>query len=272
MVDYGVAISLIVLSVFALFTDILAIIVIAHYFPFFHGTDVTLMSLMFAMAGNAIVVLPIPAFIEVLGKQWTSGLCTGYVWGFLTFRLSQMLSLAILTIHWSTLLKMSAERKSYFSTKLLKISIVFVWISSVLFGCLPLLGVADRSYNKDQTCKFLSFNLGTGFGLFFIIANIACMIVSIICATDATFLIKHMKRIAKTKYNTSRFHIPDSRADIPGQVINYVTERYHRLNFAWDLSRFVLVFVLIAFLLNHLPYTVSLFNTSHTNLTYFFFT
>jgi len=49
-----------VISPLALLADILAIFVIAHYFPYYHGTGVALISVISAMVGNTIVALPIP--------------------------------------------------------------------------------------------------------------------------------------------------------------------------------------------------------------------
>ena len=257
MIDFGIAITWMIISPLAFVTDVFAIVVIAHYFPFFHGTDVTLISILTAMAGNAVFVLPIPAFLELSGRSWNPSLCIGYLWCVFTFRLSQILSLMVISIHWSTLLKMSAQKKKYFSTKFLKITIVFIWICSAIFGILPLIGVADDEFNEKGTCKFLAFNVGGGYGLFFLIIIFTAMFVSILCASDAMILIKHMKVVAKTKYQAGRFHIPDRRSELPLHGNSSLAERYHRLQFAWDLSKFSLVFVILSFTVNNFPYAVS---------------
>ncbi|KAL4220939.1 hypothetical protein ACF0H5_019205 [Mactra antiquata] len=208
------------------------------------------------MAGNAILVLPIPAYLQIRDQQWTSSLCIGYSWCVLTFRLAQLLSLMVISIHWSTLLKMSAQKKKYFSTKFLKVTIVFIWICSAIFGLLPLIGVASDDFYENNKCKFLAFGIGTGYGLFFLIIIMISTFVSILCASDAMVLIKHMKAVAKTKYQAGRFHIPDRRADLPIQGNSSLAERYHRLQFAWDLSRFVLIFVVLSFAGNQVLYGV----------------
>lgn len=257
MYSFGIGLSWMIISPVALVTDILAIIVIAHYFPFFHGTDITLISIFIAMAGNAFLVLPIPAYLLIRGHQWTSNLCIGYSWCVLTLRLAQLLSLMVISIHWSTLLKMSAQKKKYFSTKFLKVTVVFIWICSAIFGLLPLIGVASDEFDKNNKCKFLAFGIGTGYSLFFLIIIMVSMFVSVLCASDAMILIKHMKSVAKTKYQAGRFHIPDRRADLPIQGNSSLAERYHRLQFACDLSRFVLIFVILSFAGNHMLYGVS---------------
>lgn len=262
MIDFGIAVSWMIISPVALVTDIIAIVIVSHYFPFFHGTDVTLISILIAMAGNAILVLPIPAYLEIKDDKWTSNLCIGYAWCVLTFRMAQILSLMVMSIHWSTLLKMSAQKKKYFSTKFLKITIVFIWICSVIFGLLPLIGIVGSEFNQEATsCQFLAFNIGAGYGFYFLIIIFTAMFVSVLCASDAMILIGHMKVIAKTKYQTGRFHIPDRRADIPMHENSSLAERHHRLQFAWDLSKFALVFVLLAFSINQLPYAVSAVTT-----------
>ena len=257
MVDYAHALSWMIVSPIAMLTDILAIVIIAHYYPFFHGTDVMMTSLLCAMTANAALVLPIPAFMELKGMPWNPSLCIGYVWCFITFRLAQIMSLIGISIHWSAMLKVSAERKNYFSTKTLKICTVFIWILSAVVGLLPLIGAVNEDFNKSNQCKFLGFNLGAGFAIFFLVFIVACMFVSVICAFDATILIKHMKRVAKVKYQTGRFHLPEKRDAVPTQGTCSISEKYNRLKFAWDLSRFVLFLVLLSFLGNHFPYAVS---------------
>lgn len=259
MSEYGYAISWFTLSPLAVVTDVLGIIVITHYFPFFHGTDVTLISLMVSMAGNAMFVLTIPAYLEINGKQWTPSLCYGFVWCVLTIRVAQLLSLMVLSIHWSTLLKLSAQNKRYVSTKYLKFTVAFVWVFSAIFGILPILGVASADFNSLNSCKFLAFNLGIGYALFFLIFNTVALFVSILCCCDSMMLIKHVKNIAGSKYQTGRFQLPDRRSDIPIHAGSSMAERYHRLQFAWDLSKFAMVFVLFASTINHLPCTVSWF-------------
>ena len=257
MVDYAHALSWMIISPVAVLTDILAIITIAHYYPFFHGTDVMLTSLLSAMTANAVLVLPIPAFLELKGMPWNPSLCIGYTWCFITFRLAQIMSLTGMSVHWSAMLKVSAEKRNYFSTKSLKICTVFIWVVSSIIGLLPLIGAVNEDFNTSKQCRFLAFNLGVGFAIFFLVFIVACMIVSLICAFDATLLLRQMKQIAKVKYQTGRFYVPDQKAGVPAQGSCSLSERCQRLKFAWDLSRFVLCLVLLTFLGNHFPYTVS---------------
>ena len=259
MSDYDYAISWFVISPLAVVTDGLAILVITHYFPFFHGTDVTLISLFVAMAGNAMLVLTIPAYLKITGNVWSSNLCYGYVWCVLTVRVSQMLSLMVLSIHWSTLLKLSAQKKRYVSTKYLKFTVAFVWVVSAIFGILPILGAANNDFNATNNCKFLAFNLGTGYALFFLIFNTVSMFVSVLCCCDSMMLIRHIKTIAGSKYQTGRFQLPDRRADLPMHAGSSMAERYHRLQFAWDLSKFAMIFVFLTVGINHFPFTVRIY-------------
>ena len=256
MAEFAHALSWMIISPIAVITDVLAIVIIAHYYPFFHGTDVMLTSLLSAMALNAFIVLPIPSFLGLKGMAWNRSLCLGYVWCFITFRLVQLMSLCGMSIHWSAILKVSAERKNYFSTKYLKLGTVLIWIISAIVGSLPLLGAANADFNTSDQCKFLPFSLGIGFAVFFLVCIVASMFVSVICAFDATFLIRQMKRVAEVKYQAGRFHVPERSADVPTQGICSVSERYQRLNFAWDLSCFVLLVIVLCFLGNHFPYAV----------------
>lgn len=257
MSSHGYAISWFTLSPVAVVTDVLAIVVITHYFPFFHGTDVTMISLLVSMAGNAMFVLTIPAYLDLNDKPWNPNLCLGYLWCVLTIRLAQMLSIMVLSVHWSTLLKLSAQNKRYVSTKYLKFTVAFVWVFSAIFGILPVIGAANSDFNSGNTCKFMAFNLGQGYALFFLIFGAVAIFVSILCCCDSMLLIKHIKSIAGTKYRPDRFHLPDKRADMPLHAGTSMTEKYHRLQFAWDLSKFALIFVLLVIAINHFPYLVS---------------
>lgn len=258
MAEFAHALSWMIISPIAVLTDILAIIIIAHYYPFFHGTDVMLTSLLSAMALNALLVLPVPSFLGLKEMSWNPSLCLGYVWCLITFRLAQILSLCGMSIHWSAMLKVSAEKKNYFSTKFLKLGTILIWIISAVVGSVPLMGAVNKEFNDSHQCHFLASNLGFGFAIFFIVCIVAAMFVATVCSFDATFLIKHMKHVAEVKYQAGRFHVPDKSAGVPTQGTCSVSEKYHRLNFAWDLSCFVFLVTLLSFLGNHFPYAVRL--------------
>ena len=257
MLESAHAVIYFVISPLALLADILAIFVIAHYFPYYHGTDVALISVISAMVGNAIVTLPIPAYLGLRELSWTPYLCSGFTWAVLTFKLAQLLSLMVMSIHWSTLLKLSAHKKRYVSTKYLKLTIFFVWMSSAIFGILPVIGAADVNFNTHGQCHFLGLSLGTGFCLFFIIMILLAVTVSLICCADAMILIRHMENVAHNKSQVNgRFRLQTDTPEVTLHSGSGVSDIQQRLRFAWDLSRFTTVFIAMAFTIDHLPYTV----------------
>ncbi|KAH3827302.1 uncharacterized protein LOC127881163 isoform X1 [Dreissena polymorpha] len=254
--DSGHAVSWIILSPLAIVTDVLAIVVITHYFPFYHGTDVTLISVLTAMLGNAMFVVPVPAVRTLLGTPWSPALCQMYTWCALTFRAAQVSSLLVMSINWSTLLKLSAQKKRYVSTKYLKVTVVFVWLSAAVFGLLPVIGVVQNDFYSYDTCKFLGFNLGLGFSLFFIVYIPLVLIVTLISSCDAVWLIKHMKKIVEVRDQAERGILPMRNGSMPLHVGGSQTGRRQRLKFAWELSHFSLIFTILSFLVNQIPYAM----------------
>ncbi|WAR13824.1 GP153-like protein [Mya arenaria] len=257
MLESGHGVTWLVVSPLAVVTDVLAIIVISHYFPYFHGTDVALISVVSAMIGNVVLTLPIPAYLGVRTLQWSPYVCDGFTWGVITFRIAQVLSLLVMSIHWSTLLKLSAQKKRYVSTKYLKFTVFFVWMSAAIFGILPLIGAVDDTYNNNGNCHFLPFSLGTGYCMLFIVLILLAMLVSLICCIDAMVLIKHMAAIADQKYQEpGRFRLPTDKPEVTLHGGSGVSDRQQRLQFAWDLSKFSTIFIALAFAMDHLPFTV----------------
>ncbi|KAK3602736.1 hypothetical protein CHS0354_017182 [Potamilus streckersoni] len=169
--------------------------------------------------------------------------------------MAQILCLVTMCVHWSAVLKISAEKKKFISAKVLKIVVVFVWIVSSVVGLFPTIGVTSDPFQKDM-CTFLTFDLGMGFTIFFIVLIFATVLTSAICVIDATVLLKYMKQVAEIKYQAGRFYLPDKRTSVPSSGTCTILERYHRLNFAWDLSKFILVFTILSFFMNHVPYAV----------------
>jgi hypothetical protein len=58
-----------VLSPLALITNVIAVVVVCHYRRQFHGTDVALVSLFVTMGTEALLAVPIPAALDIHGKE-----------------------------------------------------------------------------------------------------------------------------------------------------------------------------------------------------------
>lgn len=256
MTSNGFGLSWIILSPIAVLTDVAAIAIVCHYKPFYHGSDVMVISLMVAMTMNAILIVPIPACTELGYFKWNAYLCKFYVWAFVTFRVVQMLSLSAICFHWSTIFKASCNNQNKGLTYRIKIISVIIWILSTIIGLLPIIGAVPDEFFGAGSCRFLSSDIGIGFTVFIFIFVVTCMCIAIISICDVTFLTKCMKRTAHIKYGAGRFYLPNKRSDIPG---TYSTqEKFNQLNFTWDLCRFFCIVISFCFIGNHLPFVVSI--------------
>lgn len=260
MANFVQSIIWMILSPLAVLTDVFAIIIISHYRPFYHGTDVVLISLHVAMAMNAFFLLPIPALLEFLDFSWPSELCQFYVWTFITCKIAQMINLVTISLHWITVLKTTSRKKSRTSATAVKVVTFFTWLLSGSLGMVPLFGVGLDTYYSPNSCRFLAFDLGIGFAIFFMIFNIATMCTSVVCATDAAILLRHVRKTGSAKLKKSGLHNSTKDTDVANNEIStlhFVYEKHHELMFAENLCRFVLITVTMSFCVNHLPYAVS---------------
>lgn len=260
--DFGSSTAWLFLSVIVVLLDVLCIIAICHYRNNYHGTDITLLLVIVPMALNAVFTLPIPAVITIGNYPWTQELCSLYVWIFCTLRLIQILGLLCLSLQWAFFMRITGEAQSKISTFAAPWIMAGAMVLSGLVGILPVAGVASDSYFnvRDKTCAFLPYEWGVGFSVFFVILVCVVMCTSMICLTDATLLLRHMKKVAVTKYRAERFQVPVSISTKYRHGKRNVHDRYGELIFASDLCRFVCTFVMISTIVNHLPYAVSINN------------
>ncbi|XP_063409386.1 uncharacterized protein LOC134692784 [Mytilus trossulus] len=262
MTSNGFGLSWIILSPIAVLTDVAAIAIVCHYKPFYHGSDVMVISLIVAMTMNALLIVPIPACTELGYFDWNAYLCKFYVWAFVTFRVVQMLSLSAICFHWSTIFKASCNNQNKGLTYRIKIISVIIWILSTIIGLLPIIGAVPDEFFGAGSCRFLSSDIGIGFTVFIFIFVVTCMCIAIISICDVTFLTKCMKSTAHIKYGAGRFYLPNKRSDIPG---TYSTqEKFNQLNFTWDLCRFFCIVISFCFIGNHLPFVILEFMQSTT--------
>ena len=258
MISNATVLSWIVLSPFAILTDVAAICFVCHYKPFYHGSDIMIISLLVAMAMNALLVVPIPAFTEFGYFHWNSVLCKFYVWTFVTFRIAQMLTLSAICFHWSAIFKASSNNQNKGLTYRIKFVSVIIWILSSIIGLIPIIGAVPDEFFGEDSCMFLTSDMGIGFTIFIFIFVITCMFLAIISICDVTFLTKCMKKTASVRYGAGRFYIPKKRSDVPGNGSYNAQEKFNQLNFTWDLCRLFCIVIFFCFIGNHLPFAVSI--------------
>ncbi|XP_046579621.1 uncharacterized protein LOC124287179 [Haliotis rubra] len=256
MVEYGVAVAWMVLSPVALLTCVVAVVVIAHYRPFFHGTDLCLMSLLACLMANVLLLIPIPGVMTLRGIPWSQPLCYCYIWVSVTVRVAEILSVLCMCVHWMTMLRLPSGKQVYGSTKAVKVYVVIMWLLAAVIGIMPLIGATDDGYSsKRGTCVFLPHDLGVSFALFFIILNLCSVVLCLICTSDTLVLLRYMRRVAVVKYQAGRFYLPSTSA-VAKTGSQTVHARYNELTFSSDLSRLVLAVVIATAAINHLPFTL----------------
>lgn len=258
MVSNATALSWLVLSPVAILTDVIAIVFVCHYKPFYHGSDVVVVSLLVAMTMNALLVVPIPVFTELNYIEWNDLLCKFYVWSFLTFRIAQMLSLSAICFHWTSIFRASSKNQNKGLTYKIKIISVVIWLLSTIVGLLPVIGAVPDDFFDNGSCNFLSSDIGIGFTVFMFIFVITCMFSAIISICDVTFLTRCMTKNAHVNYRAGRFYLSRKKSDIPGDGHCNTQEKIYQLNFTWDLCRLFCIVISFCFIGNHLPFVVSL--------------
>ncbi|XP_071110260.1 uncharacterized protein [Haliotis cracherodii] len=255
MVEYGVAIAWMVLSPVALLTCVAAVVVIAHYRPFFHGTDLCLMSLLACLMANVILLIPIPGVMTLRGIPWSQPLCYCYIWLSVTVRVAEILSVLCMCVHWMTMLRLPSGKQVYGSTKAVKVYVAIMWLLAALIGIMPIIGATEDGYSTKGTCFFLPHDLGVSFALFFIILILCSIVLCLICTSDTVVLLRYMRRVAVVKYQAGRFYLPSTSA-VAKTGSQTVHARYNELTFSSDLCRLVLAVVIATAAINHIPFTL----------------
>ncbi|XP_033763860.1 uncharacterized protein LOC117345036 isoform X2 [Pecten maximus] len=245
-----------VLSPLAGITGVITAIVISHYTPFHHGSDILFFSYVITMSINGLLLPAIPALVQITGNTWPDGLCQFYVWASICFRVLQVLTMLSLSVLWSAILKYSTKGKRIRFTTIVKGVVPTVWAISAVLGLLPIIGAVPQTFHSEGKCYFLSSDLGQGMGVVMGVLVFSCVVFSVICVCDATILLKYVRRVALVKYGAGRFYLPQKRSSVPGAGTYTIHERYHQLTFAWDVCRLVLAWVLSSGLVSHIPYAV----------------
>ncbi|OWF41103.1 uncharacterized protein LOC110462969 [Mizuhopecten yessoensis] len=256
MSEFVINVLWLVLSPLAGVTGVITAVVIAHYTPFYHGSDILLFSYAITMSINSLLLPSVPALVEITGNTWPDILCQFYVWAFITFRVLQVLTLLSLSVLWSAIMKYSTRGKRIKFTTIVKGVVPTIWVLSAVLGLLPIIGAVPDTFHSEGKCHFLSSDLGQGMAVTMGVIVFSCVVFSVICVCDATVLLKYVRRVALVKYGAGRFYLPQKRSSVPGAGTYTIHERYHQLTFAWDVCRLVLVWVLGSGLVSHIPYAV----------------
>ncbi|XP_041377681.1 uncharacterized protein LOC121390039 isoform X2 [Gigantopelta aegis] len=264
MTDFGQTVAWLVLSPIAFITSVLAIVIVAHYKPFFHAIDIALLSLFATMALNSAILLPVPAVVYLRQATWDSHLCNFYVWATITFRVAELLGLMYMSFHWIAVLRCPPDKKWYGSTKVTKFVLLGIWFLAILAGILPSIGAGNDSLaDKENHCRFLPYDLGDGFAMFFLLLTLFAMCMCFICSLDTMMLLRHMKRVAVVKYHAGRFCLPptslssSSSSSVATPSVNQTAHsKYNELTFSADLCRLLICVITISACVNHFPYII----------------
>ncbi|XP_061162334.1 uncharacterized protein LOC133171580 [Saccostrea echinata] len=244
----------IVLTPLAVLTDLLSVTILCHYRCHFHGTDVVFISILVCMVLNALVIPLTPSLLNITNSEWNENLCNFFVWTALTTRMVQVSNLALLSFHWSKILRTSTKRIKVSTTTTVKIVVPIFWGVAAVVGLLPVIGAVPDNFKTKNDCLFLLSDLGLGFLIFMMVFILTMTCISLVCSFDSIALIHYAKKIAFIKYGAGRFYLPRKN---DGLAENYtVHERYGQLNFAADLCRLVTIVTCFSFTVNHLPCVV----------------
>ncbi|XP_062566334.1 uncharacterized protein LOC134228670 [Saccostrea cucullata] len=244
----------IVLTPVAVLTDLFSVTILCHYRRHFHGTDVVFISILVCMVLNALVIPFIPALLNITNTEWNESLCNFFVWTALTTRMVQVSNLALLSFHWSKILRTSTKRIKISTTTTVKIIVPIFWGVAAVVGLLPVIGAVPDNFKTKNDCFFLLSDLGLGFLIFMIVFILTMACISLVCSFDSIALIHYAKKIAFIKYGAGRFYLPRKN---DGLAENYtVHERYGQLNFAADLCRLVTIVTCFSLIVNHIPCVV----------------
>ncbi|XP_055864705.1 uncharacterized protein LOC106079323 isoform X2 [Biomphalaria glabrata] len=256
MPTYAVALSWIVLSPVAFLSNILAIIFVLHYRPLFHSCDVALVSLLVAMATDAVFLFPVQAVVELGEFLWSQELCTFYVWLFVTLRALTLLVILMINVYWMASLRVTLKGQLFTSSKSAKFCVCICWLASVLLGIIPATGgVVMFQYYEDGVCKFLPANISFGFALVFTILPLLSFIMGLISSIDSMQLFRQIRSIILARYNAGRFRLPNSTSGSDRSA----HAKYNELNVSTDLCRLVIALTLVSSALNGLPLMVAQF-------------
>ncbi|XP_070207074.1 uncharacterized protein [Littorina saxatilis] len=247
MTQFGSAVGWLVLSPIAFITNIIAVVVVCHYHSQFHGTDVAFISLFVSMATHSLLVLPIPAGLAIHDEGWLfSELCSFYVCLVLCVRMSQLLVTVIMNIHWMCILRFTSGQEVYSSATVIKVLVVIAWFASAVTGMVPVLGSSFYTYYEETSrrkavtiggsgsnggatnatvqyyytavvrgeCKFLPHGIGVSFILFFILATLTILVISVVASADTLAVFRYMRRTAVDKYQAGRFYLPSSSVTV----------------------------------------------------------
>lgn len=197
--------SLLVLEVFIIFLNILAIIVIFR-FKKKYNPDILIFTLAVADLLKASIPLNMTLVAYLSEKGMAEGTPSCIVFGWTAFTLNSgiMLVMTLMAIDRYVAMCWPFQYKHLLSKKRLIYTIIAVFAFSGTHSALPLVGVGKmRSYNNGSFCHFdfdSTIPVNLGYNIFVLVLGISMLVVVIFCYTRAMFsvrgLIKRQRRMS----------------------------------------------------------------------------
>lgn len=197
--------SLLVLEVFIIFLNILAIIVIFR-FKKKYNPDILIFTLAVADLLKASIPLNMTLVAYLSEKGMAEGTPSCIVFGWTAFTLNSgiMLVMTLMAIDRYVAMCWPFQYKHLLSKKRLIYTIIAVFAFSGTHSALPLVGVGKmRSYNNGSFCHFdfdSTIPVNLGYNIFVLVLGISMLVVVIFCYTRAMVsvrgLIKRQRRMS----------------------------------------------------------------------------
>ena len=191
--------SLLILEMFIIFLNALAIIVILR-FKKKYNPDILIFSLAVADLLKAFIPLNM-SLVAYLGDKamvQASDACKIFGWTAFTLNSGIMLVMTLMAVDRYVAICRPFRYKHLLSRRRLICSIIGVFVFSATHSALPLIGVGKiQSYNNGSFCHFdfdSTIPVNMGYNIFVLVLGISMLVVVIFCYTRAMFSLRGLIR------------------------------------------------------------------------------
>ena len=243
-------------AAFACLVLLFTILALSCYGSVYHSCDTFILSFLWAVLLEVVIIFPIQITVILTNTQWTEVLCRFFVWCCITFRMVEIFSLTAMAFDRALLLRANKWRFVGVGWTA-KVIALLLWILAGIIGAAPIMGFSAITLFHNGACKFMSYELGRRFTLFVVVMEITTFLFCIICLSDVILTIKYLRRHLLLNGSGTRQTIPT--ITIETEVTQKKSLRDNLdLSKAFDNCRVILVVMVFCFLVNHLPYSVSI--------------
>lgn len=144
-------------------------------------TDVVLMSLSLADFLDAFVALEMVIFIKYFKViSWSRFSCDAFVVLVYTFRMASATTVTLIAVERAYILVCPLKHHTTVTPAKIKRFVVAVWIFAVVCAILPLIGVGNSGFQR-QECVFQLYELGKSYTIFFEVIGLFMLTLVLSC-------------------------------------------------------------------------------------------